>query len=124
MKPERAAAHTPREGSDEWHDLEAHLQAVAEDAEKFAGKFNASNLGRWLGLLHDIGKYNPEFQKYLEDAHKGRQRRGPPHAVWGAALIYHWLKPQFAEKRLTPWQELTPPIAGHHGGLKPPGLLD
>jgi CRISPR-associated endonuclease/helicase Cas3 len=97
---------------------------VAGDAAKFAAKFDAASLGRWLGLLHDIGKYNPDFQKYLEDAHEGKQRRGPPHAVWGAALIYHWLKPQFSGKQLTPWQELTPPLAGHHGGLKPPGLLD
>lgn len=107
--PVRPVAHTPRKGTKDWHNLECHLKAVAEKARGFAEKFGAGPLGYWAGLLHDIGKYNPEFQKYLEQAHQGKKLKGPPHAVHGAA---HVLAKGLATLMLT--------IYGHHVGLKNP----
>jgi len=47
------------------HDLATHLQQVAELASKFAEKFGAGDLGRWVGWWHDLGKFHPDFQAYL-----------------------------------------------------------
>jgi hypothetical protein len=37
-------AHTPSQGTDKWHELQAHLNKVAKLAEEFANKFNAGEL--------------------------------------------------------------------------------
>ncbi len=77
------AAHTPREAGGEWHLLSEHLQATAELARERAEKFAAGDLAYLAGLLHDLGKYNPQFQKYLRDAHEGREAVSAPHAeLW------------------------------------------
>ena len=109
--PEKFVAHTPRKGSEDWHYLDDHLRCVAEKARAFAEKFGAGTLGYWAGLLHDIGKYNPEFQRYLEQAQQGKKLEGPPHAVHGAA---HALDKGLATLMLT--------IYAHHVGLKDPSF--
>ena len=40
------------------------------------------------GWLHDIGKFDPEFQRYLREAEAGTWRKphGPDHKGAGAAL--------------------------------------
>ena len=87
------AAHTPpTDGEGEWHDLKTHLESVAARASEFANSFDARDHGYLLGLLHDIGKFDPEFQRYLREAHEGRRHRGPPHAIWGALLAYELLR--------------------------------
>ncbi len=45
-------AHTPNSNR-QWHYLDSHLKEVAELAEKFAGKFGAGELAKWIGLWHD-----------------------------------------------------------------------
>lgn len=65
------------------HDLIEHLKEVAELARKFAGKFNASDLGYWVGLWHDLGKFHPEFQAYLANQ---KTPRGPDHKGAGAVV--------------------------------------
>ena len=47
------------------HDLVKHLKDVAKQA-KFAAKFDAADLGYLSGLWHDLGKFNPAFQRYLK----------------------------------------------------------
>jgi CRISPR-associated endonuclease Cas3-HD len=79
----RAVAHTPRNGSTQWHDLSTHLHDTARLASHFAAKFQAGELAYIAGLVHDIGKYNPAFQRYLHDAHAGREATSVPHAVYG-----------------------------------------
>jgi CRISPR-associated endonuclease/helicase Cas3 len=64
--------------------LADHLQQVATLASVFADPFDSALLGRYAGLLHDIGKYNPAFQHYLLDAEQGVIRRGPDHKAAGA----------------------------------------
>lgn len=45
--------------------LTDHLAGVAAMAEAFAGEFKNADWGHWLGMLHDLGKFNPEWQQYL-----------------------------------------------------------
>ncbi len=114
MKPERAVAHTPREGSNEWHDLEAHLTSVADKAGSFAESFGAEGLAHLAGLWHDLGKFNPNFQNYLRAAHRGVRLAKVPHAIYGAAKAASY------EGFLEPLAFL---IAGHHAGMPAQGEL-
>jgi CRISPR-associated endonuclease/helicase Cas3 len=91
------SAHTPPKNSDRsensgWHSLKEHLQEVSNLAKKFAAQLGAEELGHYAGLWHDLGKYNPKFQEYLQQCHAEvasstqRKRRGPNHAIYGAIL--------------------------------------
>jgi len=63
------------------HALVTHLRSVADLAADFAAAFGASEPARYLGLWHDLGKFNPVFQKYLRDCEANpiarRARAGP-----------------------------------------------
>ncbi|MFN5854810.1 MAG: CRISPR-associated helicase Cas3' [Pseudanabaenaceae cyanobacterium] len=111
MENHQPAAHTPPQGSDQWHSLREHLSEVAQKTERYANKFDAGVLGYYAGLWHDLGKYNPEFQEYLRlcniasKAGKAAPRSKVPHAFHGARLAWEKCMP------------LAPIIYGHHGGL-------
>jgi CRISPR-associated endonuclease/helicase Cas3 len=104
-------AHTPPKDSDDFHPLQAHLSKVAKKAQEFADKFQAGKIAYYAGLWHDLGKYNPEFQKYLEqckiasETNSSEPKSRVPHAKYGAKLA--------AEK----FHSIAPLIYGHHGGL-------
>jgi CRISPR-associated endonuclease/helicase Cas3 len=104
-------AHTPPQDSDNFHPLKAHLSKVAKKAEEFAEKFKAGKIAYYAGLWHDLGKYNSEFQKYLEQCEQAsktnssKPKNRVPHAIYGAKL---------AAERFHP---IAPVIYGHHGGL-------
>jgi CRISPR-associated endonuclease/helicase Cas3 len=89
-------------------ELTDHLTAVADQAARFAMLFGARDLAYLAGLLHDIGKYNPEFQAYLleAEANPGKRRHGPDHKGAGAVVA--------TSLGLDPLAFM---IAGHHGGL-------
>jgi CRISPR-associated endonuclease/helicase Cas3 len=89
-------------------ELQAHLQNVSILAANFAASIGASELARYAGLLHDIGKFNPAFQAYLMDAelHPSIKKRGPDHKGAGLVLANRL--------NLSPLAFL---IMGHHGGL-------
>lgn len=85
-----------------------HLDGVAKLAEAFATavrpRDEAFSVSAWLaGLLHDLGKYRPEFQRYLDAGNRDQRSTGTDHAVYGAAAADE-LALAFA-------------IAGHHAGL-------
>ena len=111
MENHQPAAHTPPQGSDQWHSLREHLSEVAQKTERYANKFDAGVLGYYAGLWHDLGKYNPEFQEYLRlcniasKAGKAAPRSKVPHGFHGARLAWEKCMP------------LAPIIYGHHGGL-------
>jgi CRISPR-associated endonuclease/helicase Cas3 len=93
-------AHGNRLPQQRWQRLDAHLRQVATLARGFAGPLGQSAEAELAGLLHDLGKYQPNFQKYLVC---GEPRT--PHAAIGAAVI-------FAHNQI-----LANVIASHHAGL-------
>lgn len=102
------------------HKLADHLNEVACLSKEFGDKFGAGELAYWIGLWHDIGKINPQFQDYLEVCQHDLQHKKVPHAIWGAALAYHLIFRIGGGNR---WEEISLPIAGHHGGIDQPGSL-
>lgn len=106
----RFYAHTPVEDGP-WDDLVSHLKQTAIVARENASKFGAGELARLAGLWHDLGKFNPEFQRYLKDCEKAKRAgdlapaKGVPHPIYGAMLAADSL------------QALALIIYGHHAGL-------
>ena len=82
-----------------------HLTAVAKIAGEFCKPFDSHDAGYYAGLWHDVGKFNPQFQRYLA----GERQRGPDHKGTGAKLAQQYLEP------------LALLVQGHHGGL--PALM-
>jgi len=105
---EKFIAHSKNTKGDE-HDLTDHLIKVSRIMEEFADNLKFKNIFRITGLMHDFGKYQPAFQKYLTD---GGKRGSVPHASWGAGLSkkYNQVEAAFA-------------IDGHHKGLPDKGDL-
>jgi CRISPR-associated endonuclease/helicase Cas3 len=88
-----------------FHLLEEHLLAVAELCAQFADKFGMGDCGRLAGLLHDLGKLSPEFQRFIRDTAK--YKSGGDHKGAGCRLAYE--KDWFFEAFV---------VNGHHGGLR------
>lgn len=95
-------AHTENEKG-EVHQLYNHLRNTAEIAAGFAINKDLEEILKVAGLLHDLGKYQDEFQNYLL---KGGRRGSVPHAKWGAMLT-----------RKLHYKELSFCIDGHHAGI-------
>lgn len=94
--------HMDRAG---WHVLLDHLRGTAERCERFADAFGAGEAGQIAGLLHDLGKYSTEFQRYLT----GEGAR-VEHSTAGAKIAAeHWQNPL--------GRMIAYCIAGHHAGL-------
>lgn len=92
------------ENSDgEKHSLSKHLHQTAKYMETFACQENYKPVFRITGLLHDLGKYQPQFQRYLAE---GGKRGSVPHASWGAGYA-----------RLRKFINASVAIDGHHKGL-------
>ena len=96
-------AHGENEAG-ETHELGAHLVGVAQRAAGYAASFDASQEAKVAGLLHDLGKFRDEFQRYLRKERSGSH--DTHHAVYGAACAFEkeWAAAAFA-------------VAGHHAGL-------
>ena len=91
-----------------WQPLAEHLLAVAGLGEQFAREARPNDddlagAARLAALLHDLGKYRPEFQAMLRGAPKTEVTR---HKLAGAACAAH-------SNRI----DLAFAIAGHHGGV-------
>ena len=82
-----------------------HLEGTAALSARFAAAFGAEELGRLVGLAHDIGKYSEAFQRRLQGGSK------VDHATAGAYECRQ--KGQIAAAFC---------VAGHHGGLPDGGL--
>ncbi|WP_448515052.1 CRISPR-associated endonuclease Cas3'', partial [Parathermosynechococcus lividus] len=106
MTQPSAYAHTPNASGD-WHGLAHHLQKVAARSRTLAEKLATPQMGYYTGLWHDLGKYNPDFQAYLQGCAKHqRANKSVPHAKYGALLAY--------TKNSSPLAVI---IYGHHSGL-------
>src|SRR4051812_47318906 len=93
------------------HSLIEHLRGVAFKSAKFASPFAAGKLAYYLGLWHDLGKFNPAFQQYLENCEQNSNSviRGPDRKAAGTQLA---MKNELGLASLI--------IHGHHGGLVKP----
>ncbi|GGE15456.1 hypothetical protein GCM10011390_38200 [Aureimonas endophytica] len=110
------AHSTERQDKADWEFLPDHLAAVAIFAERFARSFGLAKAACLVGLLHDLGKFDPRFQLRLTD-----DRIRVDHSTAGAALLM-----AEAESALTMSsrhkdgvmaQLMASVVAGHHAGL-------
>jgi CRISPR-associated endonuclease/helicase Cas3 len=90
---------------DEWEPLARHLADVAAGAGRRGRRFGAESLAALAGLVHDLGKYGPDFQARLRDPTKSADH-STAGAVWASRLHATW-GPLLAHV-----------VAGHHAGLK------
>ena len=106
-------AHTPPETEpNKWQSMTDHTRNVADMAAAFARPFGAEELATWAGWLHDVGKYSPEFQKYLRDCAAGIPRKpgSAEHKCAGTKLAVESLPKGIRDI-------IAPCVLGHHGGL-------
>ncbi|MFO0937137.1 MAG: CRISPR-associated helicase Cas3' [Gemmataceae bacterium] len=102
---------TASEDYADWQRLSTHLQNVAKLAKSLAqqtGNPMLPEAAEAAGWLHDLGKYQPEWQNYLIASAAKSSPKSVPHSIHGAAY-------SFTELMHIP---LTIAIAGHHTGLQ------
>jgi CRISPR-associated endonuclease/helicase Cas3 len=120
-------AHSPGVNG-EWHLLRDHLEAVAKRAREFAGPFGAGDVAYLAGLLHDVGKFSSEFQRYLRACHEAKLHdlpgpsRGPDHSSAGSVVAQVAWKNEDSELALG--STVAWPIAAHHAGLSDLAALE
>jgi CRISPR-associated endonuclease/helicase Cas3 len=102
-------AHTKGNDKAEWQSVLQHLTATAELARELGEDTGLADFAYAAALLHDLGKYAPEFQRRLEGSSEKVD-----HATAGAKEIE-----QLMISRGQPMigRLLAYCIAGHHGGL-------
>ncbi|CCG39874.1 CRISPR-associated helicase/endonuclease Cas3 [Magnetospirillum molischianum] len=107
-------AHSLREESDKtgWQKLSDHANGTAELAASFARVFKAERAASVAAILHDLGKYCPEFQERLNGADIKVD-----HSIAGAAEIR-----ALGATGASAWDKIMAElvsyaIAGHHAGL-------
>lgn len=94
----------------DWHPLRQHLFAVAKMAESLAEHFGLEKAAFTAGLLHDLGKYNPDFQRRLEG-----QNVRVDHSTAGAALLKKLSTGNTPDSAMAEFVAYG--ILGHHAGL-------
>jgi len=98
------ARSLPGKPDSEWPLLVDHLRTTGRLAAEFAAAFGAADLAYLCGVWHDLGKFAPEWQRYLR---VGRlKRKKPDHSTAGALLA--------KDKRL---DVVAYVVAAHHSGL-------
>ena len=82
--------------------MQEHSTGVGKFMRDFALSESFADLYEFCGLIHDIGKYSDEFQKYI----LGEGQEKVRHSIYGA--LYAWEKG---------FVEISLPVFGHHSGL-------
>ncbi|HNX26545.1 MAG TPA: CRISPR-associated endonuclease Cas3'' [Phycisphaerae bacterium] len=109
-------AHRTEDGREQR--LGEHLTSVSESAGRFAADFNVKELGEITGLLHDVGKYTAEFQKYIR-----RLQNRSLQTFHAAAGAWQALALSAEHKNSPAFQLAAMAIQGHHSGLHKPTLF-
>ena len=103
------AHSTSRPDRRDWQRLNDHLVGVADGAERRGEALGIGMAARLAGVLHDLGKYTPAFQRRLT---------GDPsrvdHSTAGAAMVLALAKAP-NDKHVA--ELIAHAIAGHHAGL-------
>ncbi len=102
-----AHSGTPKKPQD-WQLLSEHLEAVATLASSRALRLGLSGAATLAGLFHDLGKYDPTFQRKLW----GETNR-VDHSTAGAVVLLD----RFNGREAIPAQMIAYAILGHHAGL-------
>lgn len=92
-----------------WQVLSDHLSQVADLAGGFGEPIGIARACHLAGLLHDLGKYTPEFQARLDGSKVPAE-----HAIDGAFHVMN-LSQTPDDKMVT--ELVAYAIAGHHAGL-------
>ena len=103
-------------GDDNFHGLDEHLREVGRLAKMFATTFGAADLAELAGLWHDLGKYRPGFQRYIQlpagnEAHIEGRVPGKDKTHSGAGALHA------IERFGIAGRVLAYLIAGHHLSL-------
>lgn len=115
-------AHVKQNPDGSWaepHHLKEHLNSTAAKAAEFASEFYNSDWAELSGFLHDLGKYHPDWQKYIrrnsgyydQEAHLENYGGRLNHSAAGAIYVFEKFKNSPMAKALAYV------IAGHHSGL-------
>jgi CRISPR-associated endonuclease/helicase Cas3 len=91
--------------------LLSHLQGVSDRMEQLCP--DLADWAKLVGLLHDYGKYRPEWVKGINEIATGKDCRLPHHAVEGGLYLIE-LFPGIANIKI---RVLALLIASHHSGL-------
>ncbi|TAL31744.1 MAG: CRISPR-associated endonuclease Cas3'' [Spirochaetes bacterium] len=121
-------AHVKRDDTGEWktQTLREHLDGVAILAKGFAEAFGSGDWAEVAGYWHDLGKYLPEWQKYIrketgydEGAYIETQKGRPNHSTAGAVLSFKLFEEAVKnrEKAKTIARIIAYLVSGHHAGL-------
>lgn len=104
--------------------LKKHLLESQQIAEHLGAKLDLKYVAGLSGLLHDIGKYSPDFQTYIYEAvfhpDETTYKRGEiDHSTAGGKLIFEILH----QEKNTPQEKILAEIVGnaiisHHSNLK------
>ncbi|MFZ5731681.1 MAG: CRISPR-associated endonuclease Cas3'' [Pseudomonadota bacterium] len=105
------AHSTNDESRANWQLLLEHLVDTADLAEKFGQRIGIAKAARLAGLLHDLGKYTPEFQARLDGAEERVD-----HSTAGAAIARRLASAAKSDDKLVA-ELIAYAIAGHHAGL-------
>ena len=118
-----------RESDNEVQTVSQHLEEVSTICGHLTDKLDLPEVGRLLGLLHDLGKYSHDFQTYIKSATdllnpdiddeyvdaKGLKGR-IDHSTAGAQWAWQRFSMHGEQGKLA-GQILAVCLAAHHGGL-------
>jgi CRISPR-associated endonuclease/helicase Cas3 len=106
LLPPVLAAHSPN-ASGVWHTLADHLAGTGRRAGEFGEAFGSADACRFVGEVHDLGKADPAWQRYLAAAAAGGNKPATvDHKHAGAFICGDWGLGTCAFV-----------VAGHHGGI-------
>ncbi|KAA6404664.1 CRISPR-associated helicase Cas3' [Candidatus Tokpelaia sp.] len=99
------------EGKSDWQSLSDHLRQTAELAGKSGDKIGLGAVARLAGLLHDLGKYNADFQNKLAG-----EAVAVNHSTAGAKIVEEIVENADMVQKLCA-KIIQYCILGHHAGL-------